>query len=131
MLAGLCAEAMAAPMASETPTADTNSGTLDSIAADLDFSRVIIGASLFDDGYDTDPGDAPWESEIIAKALAGDTYLPSPQPPAAAVAVGGVVLLGIFKMLCRVRHSLRHILRRSRSTRGRRRKVRIDLRMMA
>ena len=134
-LLGLCAEAAAAPLSQEIRIADTNPGMSENIATDLDFPLCLIEDAFFHESpgdyqptpLESDLGDDLPDSDILAQTLAGDTYLRAPEPPAAVLVVIGLVFLGIFEVLRR--RMARRIQRLK--TRGRRRRVRIDLRMMS
>jgi hypothetical protein len=121
----------------ETRVADTNLSTPDIIVTDLELPRFLIGDSLFDDSpveyrlafFEAGLNDDPPDSDILANTLAGDSYLPAPAPPAAAVAMAGVAFFAILEILRRIPGKLRRF--RRQKTHRRRRRVRIYLRMMS
>ena len=121
---------------------DMNPGPPDKIATELDLTFFLMGDPLFDESpasyasglletdlLETDLSDDPQDSDILAKTLAGNTYLRAPEPPAGVIAMAGLVFLWVFKILRRMRGRLRRMLRQK--TQGRRRRVRIDVRMMS
>jgi hypothetical protein len=114
---------------------DVDSGASNQITTDLDLPFFLIGDSLSGESpgeyppavLEPDLSDDLPDSDILAQTLAGDTFLRAPEPPAAVLTAIGLALLGIFEMLRR--RMARRIQRQK--AHGRRRRVRIDLRMMS
>ncbi len=123
---------MATPLSPGIWMADMNPDTTEDIATDLDLSLVLFsdGNSLFDPSaveYQpalivTDLNDDLPKPEISATTFSGGKYLRAPEPPAVAMVLAALVFLGIFEMFRRSRRQKTH---------NRRRRVRIDLRMMS
>jgi hypothetical protein len=125
---GLCANIPAAPLSVPTGPIESSdhiqivSGipAIDTLPPNLDFPLPLIIAGLLPDADAVPPDDS-------LGTLARNTALPAPEPSAFLLLPIGLALMGIAAML----RQINQLLESRQRARGRRRRVRYQIRMMA